>query len=68
MTLLSGLLAIVAVGMMATLALLAVLRDRDLRRNAPASVAPRPPQATTLEATTLGARGDGGQVPPPAVR
>ncbi|XRQ11475.1 hypothetical protein ACN3XK_11495 [Actinomadura welshii] len=63
MTLLSGLLAIVAVGMMATLALLAVLRDRDLRRNAPASVAPRPPQATTL-----GARGDGGQVPPPAVR
>ncbi|WP_165970457.1 hypothetical protein [Actinomadura sp. 6K520] len=52
MTYLSGLLGLVAIAMMATLLLLAVRRDRALRRNAPGSTAPRPPQAP------LGVRGE----------
>ena len=63
MTLLSGLMGLVAIAMMATLVLLAVRRDRALRRNAPGSAVPRPPQATAL-----GPRGDGGKAPPPVVR
>ncbi|WP_165950238.1 hypothetical protein [Actinomadura sp. GC306] len=45
MTYLSGLLGLVAIAMMATLLLLAVRRDRALRRNAPGSTAHRAPQA-----------------------
>ncbi|MEV5824473.1 hypothetical protein AB0L25_02745 [Spirillospora sp. NPDC052242] len=41
MTYLSGLLGLVAVAMMVTLVVLAVRRDRDLRRNAPETVAAR---------------------------
>ncbi|MEU8797979.1 hypothetical protein [Spirillospora sp. NPDC048819] len=63
MTYLSGLMALVAVAMMATLLLLAVRRDRALRRDAPGSVAARRRQATTL-----GARSEGGPASPPAVR
>ncbi|MGP4026700.1 hypothetical protein [Actinomadura sp. 3N407] len=63
MTYLSGLLVLVAIAMMATLVLLAVRRDRALRRNAPGSVVARPPQATSL-----GARSEGGPASPPAVR
>ncbi|GGV14457.1 hypothetical protein ACFHW2_07890 [Actinomadura sp. LOL_016] len=41
MTYLSGLLGLVAVAMMVTLVVLAVRRDRALRRNAPDTVAAR---------------------------
>ncbi|MFS2295507.1 MAG: hypothetical protein FWJ90_22885 [Actinomadura sp.] len=57
MTLLSGLLGLVAIAMMATLVVLAVLRDRALRRNAPARVASRPPEAA------LGSRRESGRAP-----
>lgn len=63
MTYLSALLGLVAVAMMATLVLLAVRRDRAIRRNAPGSVVERRPRAATL-----GARAEGGQSPPSAVR
>ncbi|TDB89451.1 hypothetical protein E1264_08130 [Actinomadura sp. KC216] len=63
MTYLSGLLAVMAIAMMATLVLLAVRRDRDLRRNAPASVVAGRARAASLEAQP-----EGGPKPPSAVR
>ncbi|WUH97567.1 hypothetical protein OHR68_29145 [Spirillospora sp. NBC_00431] len=59
MTYLSGLLALLAIAMMATLVLLAVRRDRDLRRNAPGSVVAGRARAASLEA-----QADGGASPP----
>jgi hypothetical protein len=60
MTYLSGLLGLVAVAMMTALVLLAVRRDRDMRRNAPASVVAGRAQAAALA--------EGGQTTtPPAV-
>ncbi|TDD35137.1 hypothetical protein E1287_14540 [Actinomadura sp. KC06] len=61
MTYLSGLLAIMAIAMMATLVLLAVRRDRDLRRNAPGSVVAGRARAASLEAQAEGPT-------PPALR
>ncbi|CNF39285.1 Uncharacterised protein [Mycobacterium tuberculosis] len=58
MTLLSGLLGLVAVAMLATLVVLAVRRDRDIRHNAPG--------ATPRNATVQGRAGD--RSAPPAVR
>ena len=57
MTYLSGMLGLVAIAVMATLILLAVRRDRDLRRNAPDKV---------VAASAAGA-GMGSAVPGPAV-
>ncbi|WP_242900875.1 hypothetical protein [Actinomadura terrae] len=51
MTILSGLLALLAIAMMATLVGRSVRRDRDLRRNAPGTVvAPDPALASTSNA------------------
>ncbi|MER7546692.1 hypothetical protein ABTW95_27175 [Spirillospora sp. NPDC127506] len=58
MTILSGLLGLVALVMMATLVVLAVRRDRDIRHNAPG--------ATARAATVRGRAGDCSA--PPAVR
>jgi len=58
MTILSALLALAAVAMMATLVVLAVRRDRDIRHNAPG--------ATTRGATVQGHAGEPST--PPAVR
>ena len=59
MTYLTALLAVVAVAMMATLVLLAVRRDRAIRRNAPGTAAPPRPQGTGLSPQT-----EGGTTPP----
>ncbi|TDC55965.1 hypothetical protein E1281_09705 [Actinomadura sp. KC345] len=63
MTYLTGLLGLVAIAMMATLVLLAVRRDRAIRRNAPGAVAPPRPQGASLATRT-----EGGTTPPSAVR
>ncbi|MBE1534049.1 hypothetical protein [Actinomadura algeriensis] len=60
MTYLSGLLGLAAVAMMVTLVVLAVRRDRALRRNAPQTAAFRAPGAGP------GRRRDGGTAGPPA--
>ncbi|MFA1541164.1 hypothetical protein [Actinomadura monticuli] len=58
MTILSALLALAAVAMMATLGVLAVRRDRDIRHNAPGA---------TMRGTTV--QGHAGEPStPPAVR
>ncbi|MEU8308292.1 hypothetical protein AB0C84_32495 [Actinomadura sp. NPDC048955] len=57
MTYLSGMLGLVAIVVLATLVLLAVRRDRDLRRNAPDKVV----------AAGAGSAGPGPAVPGPAV-
>ncbi|WP_157432975.1 hypothetical protein [Actinomadura rifamycini] len=59
MTYLSGLLGLVAVAMMVTLVVLAVRRDRALRRNAPETVAARGEAGPRR-------RRDGGTAGPPA--
>ncbi|MGI5204204.1 hypothetical protein ACQEU6_21810 [Spirillospora sp. CA-108201] len=58
MTYLSGMLGLVAIAVMATLILLAVRRDRDLRRNAPDKV---------VAAAAAGAALPGPAAPGPAV-
>ncbi|OLT17756.1 hypothetical protein BJF79_48335 [Actinomadura sp. CNU-125] len=58
MTYLSGLLGLVAVAMMVALVVLAVRRDRALRRNAP--------QAAAASGPGPRGRRDGGQAGPPA--
>lgn len=58
MTLLSGLLALVALGMMVALVVLSVRRDRDIRHNAPGAAA--------RSATVRGHAGE--RSTPPAVR
>lgn len=58
MTLLSGLLGLVAIAMLATLIVLALRRDRDIRHNAPG--------ATPRNAAVQGRAGD--RSAPPAVR
>ncbi|MBT2213845.1 MULTISPECIES: hypothetical protein [Actinomadura] len=73
MTILSGLLALLAIAMMVTLVGRSVRRDRDLRRNAPGTVAgtvaaPDPALASTSNAVPAAvagatARPEGG--PPP---
>ncbi|GAA4225027.1 hypothetical protein GCM10022254_06000 [Actinomadura meridiana] len=63
MTYLSGLLGLVAIAMMTTLVLLAIRRDRDMRRNAPALVVAGRAQA----AAALAAPAESGQTTPPAV-
>ncbi|GAA2251161.1 hypothetical protein GCM10010402_02680 [Actinomadura luteofluorescens] len=62
MTYLSGMLGLVAIVVLATLVLLAVRRDRDLRRNAPDKVV-----AAGAGSALPGSAGPGPAVPGPAV-
>ncbi|GGT77510.1 MULTISPECIES: hypothetical protein [Actinomadura] len=62
MTYLSGMLGLVAIAVMATLILLAVRRDRDLRRNAPDKVV-----AASAAGAGMGSAVPGPAVPGPAV-
>ncbi|RKS72095.1 hypothetical protein BZB76_4910 [Actinomadura pelletieri DSM 43383] len=63
MTYLSALLGLLAIAMMTTLVLLAVRRDRDMRRNAPALVV-----AGRAQAAGMGSSTEGGSTQPPTVR
>ncbi|WP_141578297.1 hypothetical protein [Actinomadura sp. WMMA1423] len=60
MTYLSGMLGLVAIAMMATLILLAVRRDRHLRRNAPDRVVG---DASRPGSSARGSAGPGSAVP-----
>ncbi|RFS84656.1 hypothetical protein D0T12_14020 [Actinomadura spongiicola] len=63
MTYLSALLGLLAIAMLTTLVLLAVRRDRDMRRNAPALVV-----AGRAQAASLGTSAEGGTTQPPPMR
>ncbi|MEV0662443.1 hypothetical protein ACIBI3_23675 [Actinomadura luteofluorescens] len=63
MTYLSGMLGFVAIAVLATLVLLAVRRDRDLRRNAPDKVV----AAAGMGSAGMGSAAPGSAAPGPAV-